>query len=382
MNTAGLYIHIPYCRKKCLYCDFFSTRCNSADWDILAKAIVTELRLRINELDCPPDTLYFGGGTPSLMPTDIFRTLCRDIRGICGKRDDWMEFTIEVNPEDVTDENCLVWSDCGVGRVSMGVQSFANDELRTVGRTHDSAAAVEAYNILRRYFRNISMDIMFGLPGQTSDSWNGTVDKMISLRPEHISAYSLMFEPHTPLTVLRDRGRMIFPDEESCLAMWESLMRKVKDAGYIRYEISNYSLPGFKAVHNSSYWRGDPYLGIGPSAHSYDGKRIRKANPTKIKEYLQKFANGADNKDRPFYEEEILHEDQLLEEMVMLRLRTSTGINTEELSLRFGSAALERLHRNAVRHIEEGHLEFSDEYLSLTDSGIMLSDEIILDLCM
>jgi len=351
---------------------------------MIIRSLINELKERIGELRCVPDTLYIGGGTPSLIPSDLFRCLCSEIRKIIGKHDDWIEFTIEVNPEDVNHLSCGVWKECGVNRISMGVQTFNDSELKTIGRRHDSAKAIDAYDILRSYFDNINIDLMFGLPGQTMHSWSESVKTTLHLRPEHISAYSLMFEPYTPITVLRDKGRLVFPSETESLGMWEHLTESFGDAGYSRYEISNYSLPGFESVHNRGYWLGTPYLGIGPSAHSYDGENIRRGNPPKIREYVDRFfCNGShDIKEDVFYDEESLSEEQLMEEKIMLRLRMMEGIDMMEFSRLFGKDATRRVIRNARRFVDRGELEINDNRIYLSKRGIMISDDIILALCM
>lgn len=381
MKTTGLYIHIPFCRAKCIYCDFFSTRCKTADWEAFADSIVNEMNERAGELTGVPDTVYMGGGTPSLIPTGEFIRVCDALRRIWGADAGRREFTLEVNPEDVGNDICRVWKDCGVNRVSMGVQSFVDDELRKVGRVHDASRAKDAFYILRSIFDNISIDLMFGLPGQTLDSWRKSVDEALALAPEHISAYSLMFEPHTAISVLRDTGRLTFPREDDSLCMWEYLTETLSSHGYRRYEISNYSLPGFESVHNSSYWKGYPYLGVGPSAHSYDGANIRRSNPLQIKEYIGRFRSLASAR-HPFFEEECLNTEQLMEEMIMLRLRMREGIDMDEFTRRFGCREARKVWNNARPYAENGMLDLSRSHIALTEKSIMVSDDIILALCL
>ena len=385
MKPSGIYVHIPFCRKKCLYCDFFSAGSRIAEWKRYAEAVKEELRQRMGELSSHPDTLYIGGGTPSLMPGDVFLDLAGGIRDICGNEGKWKEFTIEVNPEDVTDETSLTWKKTGVNRVSMGVQTFNDGELKKIGRLHDSADAIKAFNILRSRFANVSLDLMFGLPGQTMKSWQKTVGTAISLNPDHVSAYSLMFEERTAMTILRDNGTLTFPKDEESVEMWRYLSDQLKRNGFRQYEISNYAKPGYESVHNSRYWHGNPYLGLGVSAHSYDGDRTRRWNGTDIKAYMDKYSGGGDDCQASsdpsgLVREEVLNDEELREEYIMLRMRTREGIDMEEYRSIYGERALERLIRNSRESVKAGNLVIEEGKMRLTGNGIMLSDEVIVDL--
>lgn len=381
MKQCGLYVHIPFCKTKCIYCDFFSGGEICADWDSLVCSLLNETRERYGELPYAPETLYIGGGTPSLMPEDRFEKLAEGINDIVGWRHKFKEFTIEVNPDDVTKDKCRVWKEYGVNRVSMGVQTFDDGELKIMKRRHDSACSLESYSMIREYFNNVSIDLMFGLPLQTIGSWSNTVTTALRLKPEHISAYSLMIEPGTPLYVLRNSGKMTFPDEDTCVSMWRHLSSRLSEAGYCQYEISNYSLPGKKSLHNNRYWMGNPYLGIGPSAHSFDGIRIRRANPKDINGYLKRFRGGR-SYGEPFYDEEILSDTEIMEEMILTRMRTMEGLDLLEYGRRFGTDALARLNRNASLFLDNGKILCRDNRLMLSDSGIMIADDIILKLSM
>lgn len=391
---AGLYIHIPFCRSKCIYCDFFSGSASIADWKAYTSALEGELRQRLGEL-AQTDTAYIGGGTPSLMPADIFTDLIRSIRRIISTSGMELtpdaEFTIEVNPDDIChsdsethdsigEEKMQAWLAAGVNRVSMGIQSFDDSELKAIGRRHNACQAINAYHLLSRHFSNISIDLMYGLPGQTMESWRHTVSQAIGLRPSHISAYSLMYEEGTPLTILRSQGRIAELPEETTLRMSEHLRHTLADAGYEQYEISNFSLPGRRSRHNSSYWRREPYLGLGPSAHSYDGRRLRRANPPRIREYIARFSQKNIDCDTPFYTEEHLTDAELMEEAIMLGLRTAEGIDLTLYRNTFGEAAASRLLTKAKKSQHDGLLTQDRNRLRLTTKGIMLSDAVILSL--
>lgn len=386
MNETSLYVHIPYCRQKCIYCDFFSGGDSHADWARLASALCRELEERKHELPSPPSSLYIGGGTPSLIPEEVFVKLSGSLMDVAGC-ERVVEFTVEVNPDDVSTEKAAAWKQAGVNRISMGVQSFVDAELKSVGRRHTAEEAKEAFRLLRSYFGNVSIDLMFGLPGQTLESWNFTVEEAMRLAPDHVSAYSLMLEECTPLSVLHRQGRLEIPDEAEVATMWESLSARLRMEGFRQYEISNYSRVGFESVHNSRYWRQNPYLGLGPSAHSYDGQRTRRWNPSDIKGYLGRFAPETSGREAvlaatPYYIEEMLDEEELRDEFILTRLRTADGLPLSEYSRRFGTVALERLKRNSRKEIDRGLLEACDGSLRLTPQGIMVSDDVMLTLAM
>lgn len=372
---SGIYIHIPFCRRKCLYCDFYSIGARNAPWNTLVDSLLAEADSRAAELARPPRTLYIGGGTPSLMPTDQFRRLVSGLRAIfdCTRLE---EFTVEVNPEDVDTGLVDRLAEAGVSRASMGIQSFSDSELRAIGRRHTAARAIEAYGLLRQ-LGNVSIDLIFGLPDQDIDRWQANVAEALRLHPEHISAYSLMWEQGTPLELLRRQGRRSEVPEELSAEMFATLSVMLHAAGYEQYEISNYALPGYRSRHNSSYWQGLPYLGLGPGAHSYDGVRTRRANPADILRYNRHFATIPAN---PFYEEEILTDDELREEYLLTRLRTREGFPISEFLARFGRQPLQNLLTAAQPHADAGRLRLDSDSIALTQAGIMVSDTIISDL--
>lgn len=372
---AGVYVHIPFCRRKCVYCDFYSVGERRAVWPDYVGALLREASSRIRELRGEQvRTIYIGGGTPSLLPCDEFGRLVDGLVSLTGPAD---EFTIEVNPDDVTEEKVGNWRDYGVNRVSMGVQSMVDSELKAIGRRHDAATAEHAFEILRSRFDNISIDLMFGLPGQTVGSFMHSVGKVISLGPEHISAYSLMYEERTAITRMRDAGQLReMPEEISC-AMFGKLSDALTGAGYEQYEISNYARPGFRSRHNSAYWCGEPYLGLGPAAHSYDGGRLRRANKPDVKAYLDCWLRR--NRAEPA-EFETLTDVELREEMIMTRLRTREGIDLADFRRRFGDEETGALLRRAAKWIDAGDIGSDEGSVALTKSGVMISDEIMADL--
>lgn len=384
---GGLYIHIPYCHSKCIYCDFVSGSCSPGETSRLCDALLEELSERIDELPRPLRTLYIGGGTPSILSTDEIQHLSEEIRAIAYETGALVnmsalsEFTIEVNPEDVCEEKIKAWQEAGVNRVSMGIQSLQDNELRFLRRCHSASEAVKSANMLRDAFDNVSFDIMFGIPGQTEDSLADTCRRLIQLQPDHISAYSLMYEEGTPLTVMRNRGDFSEIDDETSVRMYMQLSELLRQNGYLQYEISNYARRWMESIHNSSYWSFRPYLGLGPSAHSYNGMHTRRWNRSSVKAYLRRFSEcETDAKDstEPFYEEEILSAEEQNEEYIMLRLRTRDGIDVEQYRQRFGEKRAEILLTESLR--PDSGLKHENGRIRLLRESLMRSDSIILKL--
>ena len=373
---AGIYVHIPFCASRCAYCDFFSTLRLGEVGEAYVDAVVAEARLRHDEL-CggAVSTLYLGGGTPSQLPISLLERLVGGLRAtfdLSGLE----EFTIEANPDDVTPEWCVALSPLGVNRVSMGVQSFEDHILRAIGRRHTARQAVQAVENLRHAgIDNISIDLIYGLPGQTVESWTESVQRALDLRPQHISAYGLSYEEGTRLWRQRERGEVIEVPEVQCLEMYRILVDKLQAAGYEHYEISNFALPGYHSRHNSSYWDDTPYLGLGAAAHSYDGT-VRRYNPSDLKGYIDKIMAG-----ETAFEQEQLSRWERYDERVMLGLRTATGVDADRLRADFGDEAWRHFTQEARPHITAGNLRVTDDrrYI-LTRNGIMLSDAIIRDL--
>lgn len=370
---SGLYIHIPLCARKCIYCDFYSLGAKNAPWHEMVSTLLAEAECRKDEIPAPLTTIYIGGGTPSLLPPKEFERLAEGLHSIFDTRE-VKEFTVEVNPDDVTPALVEMLLRSGVNRVSMGVQSFHDAELRAIGRRHTAAQAIEAAGLLRPV-GNVSMDLIFGLPGQTLESWRDNVERMLDLRPQHISAYSLMWESGTALEMMRRQGRLREVDEDVSARMFELLGEMLLHRGYEQYEISNYSLPGFYSRHNSSYWLGTPYLGLGPSAHSYDGERRRRSNPPDLRAYIDHYSSPVSSS--PFFETEYLSDNDLREEYIMTRLRMARGIDMSDFAARFSPRQAEMLLRQSALAIEAGHLLHDEGRLHLSRDGIMLSDSII-----
>lgn len=382
MNSS-LYIHIPYCRHKCIYCDFFSGGSSIADWDAFEAKVMEELDSRLGELTFPLISLYLGGGTPSLMPADTLSELFSGLKSrlpelnensnfINDSRNKSPEITLEVNPEDVTPQNIENWKNCGINRISVGLQSFSDDILKFIGRKHSAEQSRRALRLLSEEFGNVSADLIFGLPGQSMKSFADDLDFIIKSGIRHISCYSLMFEPGTALNELRRQHRLDEADEGLSRDMYTLLSQHLNEAGYRHYEISNFAIPGYESLHNTGYWTGRQYLGLGPSAHSFDGKNTRRANPWKLKEYL-----NHDFRTNTFYAEEKLTRQECIEESIMLGLRMDSGINIVDFNERFGSDEYKILLKKAIPMIDKGFLILTPSELKLTGKGVMISDNII-----
>lgn len=369
---AGLYIHVPFCRRRCTYCDFFS----GTNYAVSQRYIAAVRR----EMDAYPDffhrpvgTIYFGGGTPSSLSVGQLQSLFSAIRHRWHVAAD-AEVTLEANPDDLSLDYLFALRHMGVNRLSIGIQSLDDGMLRWMNRRHTAAEAVAAVHRARSVgFDNVSVDIIFGLPGQTVAALDVTLRGILALGVRHISAYSLTVE-NRRLQQLVARRIVTLPSDDQYAAMFEHLSRSLIDAGYDQYEISNYAIPGFESRHNSSYWTGIPYLGIGAGASSYDGSQRWTNLPHTIR-YCAAVERGADVR-----QIETLDDDSLYNEMVFLSLRTKQGIHLPSLLSRFGQPRLDYLLHEAARYLDSGHLEIAADRLRLTRAGIYISDSVMAQL--
>lgn len=365
---AGLYIHIPFCHSKCFYCDFYSTP-NIENMSQYIDAILIELRLRLVEIRNDISTIYIGGGTPSILPIKLLQKIHQELSEHIDIRQ-LDEFTIEANPEDVTPEWVKSINKLGINRVSIGIQSFDNRELCAINRRHSSEDACNAIDILRQYgITNISGDLIYGLPGQDIDSWKRSLNKLISLRLPHFSAYLLSYEPGTRLYARLKTGKIEEASEGLVNEMYQYLIIEARNNDYDHYEISNFSISGKAAVHNSNYWKDLPYLGIGVSAHSFDGKN-RKYNPSNIKKYISQL-----HQSKCAYEIEVEDATTRHNDYIIVSLRTSRGIDLKFYQQRFGFNLL----KIAKPYIDSGQMVLSDTHLAIAEKSMLISDHIMLD---
>lgn len=369
---SGVYIHIPFCTKKCIYCDFYSVALASYSLPVYVDCVLREFDARVSELgDSPIKTIYVGGGTPSLVPVNLLSNIVSHVN--FGNHAE--EITVEVNPDDVTGEFAVALAASGINRVSIGVQSFSDEELKFLNRRHDSEKAIFAIRMLQDAgIQNLSVDLIYGIPGQTLETWGASVDAVLALNVQHVSAYNLMYEEGTRLFFLRERGRVEECGDSLCLSMFDLLVEKLGKAGFEQYEISNFAKEGMYSMHNSSYWKFIPYLGLGASAHSFDGK-IRRYNPSNVKRYLAAIAEG-----KVAFEEEHEAENELYNEWIMTRLRTMWGVDLQCLKSRFG----DRYYKHALPIVDgffrNGYVTVEEGVVRLTKKGIMMSDMVFREL--
>ncbi len=371
---AGLYIHVPFCHSKCAYCDFYSRPCTTDyDYKRYVEAAKAEYSMRSAGYlaDGKFSTVYIGGGTPSVLPADLLRELLAAVRPDVATE---AEITIECNPEDVDSTKVGVWMDAGVNRVSMGIQSFSDSELAEVGRRHDAAGALRAYNTLRTSgVRNISLDLIYGLPGQTLKTWMESVDTLMDLHPEHFSSYALSVEQGTRLYARVLSGKFTPSDDELIQSMYAYLCEAAAAAGYDHYEISNFALAGMHSRHNSSYWRDEAYLGIGPSAVSFDGRNMRRTGSNNLKAYLQCDFSGSDV--------ECESMDDRINDAILTGLRTSVGLDTAYIESLGGKNMVEAVLDKAQQFIDSGMLVSNGAgRLRIPESRWLLSDMVIREL--
>ena len=374
----GIYIHVPFCESRCAYCDFYSTtlmRHRSAYVDMVCR----ELQLRLSELQgAPIETIYLGGGTPSTLTIEELSSILTSLRNFHLSTFNFQlaEITLEANPDDLTEEYVQGLRTLPFNRVSIGIQSFHDRTLRLVGRRHTAQEAIEAVHRCQRMgLTNISIDLMYGLPGETLDDWAYSLDQAIALGVPHISAYHLTYEEGTRLWRMKEQGIVSPIDEEQSIRAFELLREKLLAAGYEHYEISNFALPGYHSRHNSSYWQGIPYIGIGPGAHSYDGTD-RRWNLSSLTDYIA----TPEGEDVP-HEVEHLTTEERYDERIITELRTARGIDLTSLLADFG----ERYHTHCLRcatpYIHRGQLiHTADNHLRLTPKSIFISDAVMRDL--
>lgn len=372
---AGIYLHIPFCKHRCAYCGFFS----STDLELkeaYVDALCRELEMRSHYAgDDPIETIYVGGGTPSQLSLRQLERLFSYIYKVYRVETD-AEVTIEVNPDDLRDEyTSALGCSLPVNRLSMGVQTFNDERLRFLKRRHTAAQAVEAVERCRRYgFTNLSIDLIYGLPGETLKEWEHDLQQALALDVPHLSAYHLTYEEGTPLWNMKKRGLVCEVDEETSAAMYAVLVERLTEAGYVHYEISNFCRPGMESRHNSSYWRSIPYIGCGAAAHSFDGMS-RQWNVASIPYYIKGISEGA-----PRVEREELDLYTRYNDYLVTALRTRWGVSLERLETLYGSSLRDYCLRMARRHVDNSLLLIDGDVLRLTEKGVFLSDGIISDL--
>lgn len=371
---AGLYIHVPFCTKRCLYCDFYSNTDMRYKADYI-DMLIREMELRKAYLQGEAlETIYFGGGTPSQFSV---KELSRIFEAIYHHfpTTDQMEITVEANPDDMTPEYVSALAQLPVNRVSMGVQSFDDADLKFLNRRHDRAEAIRAVELCKLYhIYNISIDLIYGLPNQSVEKWGKNLDEALRLDIPHISAYHIIYEEGTPLYRLVEAGKVQPVEEDTSVALFSTLIDRLTAAGFEHYEISNFARKGFCSRHNSSYWTGKHYLGLGPSAHSYNGTE-REWNAASLTEWIKGIREG-----ELALEKEPLDLNTRYNDYIVTHLRTQWGIDLSEVSALFGEDKQKYCLNMAETYLKTKHLLQNDNKIILSRKGIFVSDGIMSDL--
>ena len=356
-----IYVHVPFCKSFCTYCGFYSELCGRSEkaFDAYTGRVCAEIGARREEIKASSevDTLYFGGGTPSVLPPSCIRRIVEALPFPVGHA--FREFTVEMNPDDVTAELITELRGIGVGRISLGIQSFDDGILRWMNRRHTADAAVKAVETIRACgIDNVSIDLIFGLPQLEDGMWEKTLDKALDLHPEHISAYQLSVEEGSALEKMIADGRFTEAGQEQCRRQYDCLCARLRAAGYNHYEVSNFALPGREAVHNGAYWSRAPYVGLGPGAHSFDGAFRRSWNGEMERD--GSWASGSEE----------LSAQEVAEERLMLALRTAAGLPQEELRSIIGPCALQDA-------LSKGLLAATGGTIRIPEDHFFVSDDII-----
>jgi oxygen-independent coproporphyrinogen-3 oxidase len=371
---AGVYIHIPFCRSFCRYCDFYSVT-DCSETDAFVEAILREASLRSGYLyNETVDTVYLGGGTPSLLSVAQAKEILDAVRkNFSVIRDP--EITVEVNPDDIRAGYIRSLAALGVNRISIGVQSWDDGRLKYLGRRHTARQSAEALETaFSEGIKNVSADLIYGIPGMTTADLRQDIEKTLTFPVTHISAYHLTIEEGTPLHRLREKGKLTETDEETSSSMFMLLISLLREKGFLHYEISNFALEGYISKHNSAYWKQVPYIGLGPSAHSFD-RRSRQWNVSDVKEYIRSLNEG-----KVSFEREELDRLTLFNEYIMTALRTVWGIDLGHVEHSYDKELHDYLVNMSGKYIRYGLMKRERDTLALTDQGRMISDNIIAEL--
>lgn len=372
---AGIYIHIPFCKQACHYCDFhFSTSMGKKE--AMVSALKKELELRKHEFkDELVETIYFGGGTPSVLTSEEINGII-DTVYLHYTVVENPEITLEANPDDLSEERIIQLSESPINRLSIGIQSFFDEDLRMMNRAHSSKEAEGALEIATRFFDNISIDLIYGIPGMSNERWEQNIEKALSFGIPHISSYALTVEPKTALSSFIKKGIVKPTDDKAAQEHFTILLDKMEIAGFVSYEISNFGKPGYFSKNNTAYWLQKKYIGIGPSAHSFDGNR-RGWNINNNPKYIKSIAKN----ELPL-EIEILTKTDKYNEYVMTGLRTVWGVSLQRIKQEFGEKYSEYLLQQADKYMQKSLLCIDDDTLLTTKKGRFLVDGIASDLFM
>lgn len=374
MSKIGLYIHIPFCKSKCLYCDFNSCAGHDELKTDYLQALIKEINIYGNR-NLEVDTIFVGGGTPSIMPVGTISTLMAEIKK-CFSVDEDAEITIEGNPNSITPTIVSEWKDCGVNRVSIGLQSSNNNLLKLIGRTHNKQDYINAVEIVQGVgINNINTDCMIGLPRQKLTDVKHTLKLITKMNCPHVSVYSLILENNTPLYDMVNKKELTLPKEAKALGMYEYAQKYLREKGYTRYEVSNFSKKNYECKHNLHTWQMHEYLGFGAGAHGFIDN-VRYSNLEDIEEYISKI----NNKEKPVELKEKINQKEILEEYVMLGLRTKYGIDLDYIKKEFKVDLLKEKKSTINSFIENKFINLVYNRIIATDLGVTVLNKIILDL--
>ncbi len=370
---SGIYIHIPFCKQACHYCDFhFSTQLKKKE--ALVAALQEELLLRKSELEGTTiETLYFGGGTPSLLSDEELAELIHTAKKHYTFHK-FPEITIEVNPDDVNLEQVRAWKSSGLNRVSLGIQSFFDEDLNFMNRAHSAKEARDSIALVRAYFENVSIDLIYGFPQLTREKWISNLETMLAFDIPHLSAYALTVEPRTALDAFIKKGKVPALDDQLTEAHFELLTARMETGGFTHYEISNFGKPGYFSKNNTAYWTGKPYLGIGPSAHSFDGLS-RAWNIANNSKYIAALNKG----ELPLSKENLSLRDRY-NEYIMTGLRTIWGVSESQIASRYGDSYLKHFRARVTPFLDNGKLILQGDTITVAKTGKLWTDGIAADL--
>jgi putative oxygen-independent coproporphyrinogen III oxidase len=371
---AGVYIHIPFCKKFCSYCDFYHIEA-PVDFSDFISALFCEAEKRSDYLGNEKvSTIYIGGGTPSVMPVNLINRMLEKL-GTIFSVEEGCEITVELNPDDIDNDFIRELKATPVNRVSLGIQSWNDRDLKLLGRRHNAAQAEAALEqILSAGYSNLTIDLIYGIPGTTSHDWASNLEKSFTFDIKHLSAYHLSFEPGTLLWKMKEKGQITEIDEEESSSQFNLLIEMTAAAGFTHYEISNFCKPGYLSLHNSNYWKQVNYLGLGPSAHSFNGFS-RQWNVRDVKKYMKAVISGSD-----FHEGEELDRKTRFNEYIMTSLRTMWGIDLDLIESRFEKEGYDYIVNLSAKFINYGLMNQVKNTLVLTNQGKMISDNIISEL--
>lgn len=370
---AGIYIHIPFCKTRCVYCDFYKET-DESKIKVFAEALCAEALRRKNEVTEPVKTVYFGGGTPSRLDNQAFAEIFETLFSHFPIEED-AEITLEANPDDLSEEYIHLLRKLPFNRISIGIQSFDDGELKFLSRRHSARQAIQAVKLCRQAgFENISIDLMYGLPGQTPGMWEKSLRQACELDVWHISAYHLIYEKQTRLYALLQKGSVRPVTDEASTEMFSMLIDTLAQNGFEHYEISNFAKSKKYSIHNTSYWKNEKYIGLGPSAHSYDGEN-RSWNIASLEKYITAIQSG-----ELLQETEKLTFTQKYNEFILTGLRTMWGVDLNLLKEKFGQELFDYCLQNARKFIREGFLVSKDNSLIMNRKGIFISDGIMSEL--